>query len=198
MLARYDTWQGVSCSPSLGRRQWLEGQREKEIWGQGENLLLLSLPLHVPLCNRYQALQLGGLGHDEVEDDPHILEESSKSSQLISPVEKYIQCKQICLQAVMWAAEQHQPGDRTLRDTVGADDPQIMAHSDCKGIKSRVSFVLGPSSGGGGKTLELLCCYLIIVPRLNCLKDLWVWDSALGNLQSNWWGSMVWLWLWGV
>lgn len=57
------------------------------------------------------------------------------------------------------------------RDRAGADNPQTIAHLDCKGIKNRVLFVSGPSLKAP-KTLELLCCYLVIVPRLNYWKDL--------------------------
>lgn len=64
------------------------GRRKSVSTGSRERTSCL---LASPCALMQQALQLEGLGHDEIEDDPHILEESSKSSQLISPAEKYIQ-----------------------------------------------------------------------------------------------------------
>lgn len=189
MLTRYNTWQGVSCTLSPGRRQWPGRQRSlkeiKTLLGPGREpppcLLILSVcpyAADIRLCSwmDWDMMRL---------EMTYTFLRSHQGQVSWSPLWRNTFNVSRSIQAVVWAAEWHQPGDRTLRDTAEADNPHAITHLDCKGIKNRVSLVLGPSLEAH-KTFELLCCYLAIVPRLNCLKDLWVWNSAVGNLQSNW------------
>lgn len=131
-----------------------------------------------------------------------------------SPVEKYIQSKtehlQCELQVELWlmrawgrrpcpADPLHNKGHRTCGPVRGLD---IQRYSSSPWPQdSPVLRLWGYKRLGiplfrvpQRHQLVLLLRYLVIAPWPNYLKNLDVYDSAVGSLGLSWWGNLVWLW----
>lgn len=89
------------------------------------------------------------------------------------------------------------PGDGTLRNSRSWGlwiRRGTLVCLDCEGIKAQGFLCSGSLLRGTSSS----CCYLVITPRLNYFKDLDMWDFVMWTLGLNWWGILVWMWVWGV